>query len=446
MADRASIARELAAILLAGVWNRRRLIARGRQYLGASSSKTAGRLVDDVLACVTTPYAPPPRALARILMDSKSFAVAVRRKLRSNQPRPLALRASVFAPIAAFAGLPVQKLDTPGDLARWLEISTERLDWLADAQSSHERAAKQALQHYAYAFVPKQIGPPRLLEAPKSQLKAIQRRILHEILDHVPPHPSAHGFVRGRSCISGAQRHAGEYVVVRLDLRRFFPGIQAARVHGLFRAIGYPWATARSLAGLCTTRTPSAVLAGFQDWRAQQDYGARHLPQGAPSSPALANLCAWRLDSRLNGLAKSLNVNYSRYADDLCFSGDRVFAKTLPGFLSVVQTIVEEEGFALNPEKTKISYASSAQRVTGIVVNQHVNAPRRDFDALKAILHNCLKGDPALQNRERHPDFKAHLDGRIGWVEQLNPRRGQKLRAIFDQIAWPSAAPPAHFA
>jgi RNA-directed DNA polymerase len=442
MADRASIARELAAILLAGVWTRRRLIARGRQFLGASSSKAARRIVDDVLAGVTTPYAPPPRALARILMDSKSFDVAVRRMLRSNKPRPVVLKSPVFAPIAPFAGLPVPKLDSPGDLARWLELSPERLDWFADTQTSHARAETPALQHYTYTFVPKQIGPPRLLEAPKSTLKAIQRRILHEILDHVPPHPDAHGFVRGRSCISGAQRHAGEYVVVRLDLRRFFPSIQAARVHGLFRAIGYPWATARALAGLCTTRTPSAVLAGLQDWSARQDYGARHLPQGAPASPALANLCAWRLDNRLSHLARSVYINYSRYADDLCFSGDRAFAKILPGFLSLVHTIVDEEGFSLNREKTRISTSSTTQRVTGIVVNQHVNAPRQDYEALKAILHNCRTGgDPMLQNRDGHPDFRRHLDGRIGWIAQLNPRRGHKLRLMFDAIDWDGAAP-----
>jgi hypothetical protein len=140
-------------------------------------------------------------------------------------------------------------------------------------------------------------------------------------------------------------------------------------------------------------------------------------------------------------LAQSLSVNYSRYADDLGFSGDRVFVKTLSGFLSVVQTIVDEEGFALNPDKTKISFASSTQRVTGIVVNQHVNAPRHDFDTLKATLHNCLKGDPMLQNRDGHPDFRRQLDGRIGWIEQLNPRRGHKLRLMFDRINWGDLAP-----
>jgi retron-type reverse transcriptase len=435
MADRALIARELAAFLLSGAWTKRRLAARAKQYLGKGAPKALDRLIDQVLASVGTPYPPAPDDLARALLTSDAFDIAARRALR--QPLKVVLHSPAFAPIAAFAGLPVPKLETPGDLAAWLELPIEQVDWLADIRRGHARAAIPQLHHYSYAFAPKRDGAPRLIEAPKAQLKAVQRRILHEILDHAPPHRTAHGFVHGRSCISGAQPHAGEYLVVRLDLRRFFPSIQSARVHGLFRAIGYPWATARLLTGLCTTCTPAAALAAIPDWRARKEYTAPHLPQGAPTSPALANLCAWRLDQRLSGLARRLGINYSRYADDLSFSGDRAFAKGISGFLPTVEMIVSEEGFTLNPNKTRVMRASSTQRVTGIVVNQHVNVAREDYDALKATLHNCrASGDPERQNRAGHADFKAHLHGRIGWVEQLNPRRGLNLRRIFDEIAW----------
>ena len=436
MADRALIARELAAFLLAGAWTKGRLAARAQQYLGKGAPKALRRLIDDVLASVETPYPLAPHDLARALMASKAFDVAARRVLRAERPPRIVLHPPAFAPIAALAGLPVPKLEAPGDLAAWLELPTEQVDWLADARRGHARAANAQLQHYSYAFVPKRIGAPRLIESPKPRLKALQRRILHEILDHVPRHLRACGFVRGRSCISGAQLHCGEAVVVRLDLQRFFPSIQAARVHGLFRALGYPWATARLLTGLCT---PAATLADIQDWRVRKEYTAPHLPQGAPTSPALANLCAWRLDQRLSGLARRLGINYSRYADDLCFSGDHAFAKGMPKFLSLVEGIVGEEGFALNADKTRIMRASSTQRVTGVVVNQHVNVARGEYDALKATLHNCrTSADPATQNREGHPDFRAHLDGRINWIEQLNPHRGLKLRLIFDQIRWPA--------
>jgi hypothetical protein len=437
MADRALIARELAAFLLAGAWTKGRLLARARQYFGKDAPQASERLIDHVLAAVETPYPPAPGRLARALMASDAFDLAARLLLRPGQPPKIVLHSPAFAPAAAVAELPVPKLETPGDLAAWLELPIERVDWLADVRRGHARTATPQLQHYSYALAPKREGPPRLIESPKPRLKAVQRRILHEILDHAPPHRRAHGFVRGRSCISSAQLHAGEYVVVRLDLRRFFSSIRSGRVHGLFRAIGYPWATARLLTGLCTTCTPAAVLAAMPDWRVRQEHRAPHLPQGAPTSPALANLCAWRLDQRLTGLARRLGINYSRYADDLAFSGDRAFAAGMAGFLSMVETIVGEEGFALNPNKTRVMRASLAQRVTGVVVNQHVNVPRKDYDALKATLHNCrTSGDPATQNRGGHPDFKAHLDGRIGWVEQLNPHRGLKLRLIFDQIKW----------
>jgi hypothetical protein len=281
------------------------------------------------------------------------------------------------------------------------------------------------LQHYRYALVPKPSGGVRLLEAPKARLKAVQRRILHEILDQVPVHGAAHGFVGGRSCLTGAQIHAGEKVVAAFDLAGFFPSIGRARVHGLFRRLGYPWAVARLLAGLCTTVTPAGVVAE------REIYGVPHLPQGAPTSPALANLLAWRLDTRLAGLARAAGANYTRYADDLAFSGETV------GFGAVVEQIVREEGFTLNPAKSRVMRAQARQMVTGIVVNAHCNVPRAEFDALKAQLFNCARHGPAEQNRDGVPDFKRHLEARVAWVAQVNPWRAEKLWALFDRIQWP---------
>ena len=93
-------------------------------------------------------------------------------------------------------------------------------------------------------------------------------------------------------------------------------------------------------------------------------------------------------------------------------------------------------GFAINGSKTRLMRRARPQRVTGIVVNDHVNVPRRGYDDLKALLHNCCKHGPASQNRDRRTDFRAHLDGRVGWVEQVNPNRGAKLRTAFDAISW----------
>jgi retron-type reverse transcriptase len=166
-----------------------------------------------------------------------------------------------------------------------------------------------------------------------------------------------------------------------------------------------------------------------------------HLPQGAPTSPALANLLAWTLDRRLQGLARTVEANYTRYADDLAFSGNAEFAAGIDRFGRTIETILYEEGFTLNTAKTRIMPSSTRQRVTGIVVNEHCNIARIEFDTLKAILHNCTRTGPAVQNRANIPDFRSHLDGRITWVEQINFPRGLKLRRLFDRIDW--TTPPA---
>jgi hypothetical protein len=101
-----------------------------------------------------------------------------------------------------------------------------------------------------------------------------------------------------------------------------------------------------------------------------------------------------------------------------------------------VDRIVRDEGFTLNVAKTRIMRRSGRQRVTGIVVNHHVNVPRAAFDILKATLHNCVKNGPAAENRAGLRDFRAHLDGRVSWVENVNPTRGKRLRQVFDEIAW----------
>lgn len=355
-----------------------------------------------------------------------------------DRPVPAVLDEPCFAPIKAFSGLAIPHLATTGALAAWLGISPAHLDWLADTRRGHARAGNAKLQHYRYAVIRKRSGKPRLLEAPKPRLKALQRRILHEILGLVPVHPAAHGYVAGRSCLTGAQIHAGEAVLATFDLAQFFPAIALPRIHGLFRALGYPWDVARRLAGLCTTTTPASLCRQFPDRHLQALYAVPHLPQGAPTSPALANLLAWTLDVRLHGLARAVGAHYTRYADDITFSGDAAFTRSLPRLPAVLAGILRDEGFALNATKTRIMPSYARQRVTGIIVNAHCNVPRRCFDELKAILHNCLRFGPVSQNRAAHPDFRAHLDGRITWVEQINPTRGAKLRRMFERVDWQS--------
>ena len=196
------------------------------------------------------------------------------------------------------------------------------------------------------------------------------------------------------------------------------------------------------LSRLCTHGTPGSVfsdpaVAGMVPFRDRSAFRTPHLPQGAPSSPALANLCTYRLDLRLDGLAKALGATYSRYADDLVFSGGGDLERAMDRFHVQAAAIMLEEGFSINMKKTRMMRAGARQLVTGIVVNQHPNIPRTEFDTLKAILTNCLRHGPASQNRAHHGDFRLFLDGKVAYAQMINPQRGTRLRKLFDMIDWP---------
>jgi retron-type reverse transcriptase len=432
-------AQNLAARLLARPWTLAAIDGGIGDTLGKLHPRTRAALTVRVFALGEDRYPPAPRDLVAFLLRSRFFDPQPGRAVAA------VLDAPVFAPLPRFAGLAIPALATPGELAMWLGLSAGELDWFSDARDGQNHARSPLLLHYHHAVARKRAGAVRLLEAPKARLKTIQRRILREILAPVPVHECAHGFVAGRSCLTGARIHAGEAVVVSFDLAAFFPSIGAPRVHGIFRSLGYPWAVARHLTRLCTAVTPMRVielLGATPGGRGalREVYGARHLPQGAPTSPALANLLAWRLDVRLHGLARAAGANYSRYADDLAFSGDADFARSLGRFRAAVARIVEEEGFRLNEEKTRIMPRQARQSVTGVVVNAHCNVGRRGFDALKAVLHNCVHQGVHSQNLEGVADFRRHLEGRIAWVTQVNPHRGAKLWRVFERIEWGEVA------
>ena len=317
-------------------------------------------------------------------------------------------------------------IEAPGDLADWLALYPGELDWFADLQ---ELAARPKLRHYRYRLIDKGGGAVRLIEAPKPRLKWIQQRILAGILDKIPPHPAAHGFVKGRSVKTFVAPHVGQRVVLRMDLRDFFPSIGSARIQTVFRTLGYPERVADLLGGIATNATPRDILG-------DPTYRRPHLPQGAPTSPALANMCFYRADCRLTGLAESAGARYTRYADDLAFSGGQDFDRRVERFSAHVAAILSEEGFAVHHRKTRIMRQGVRQHLAGVVANRRLNVWRADFDRLKAILTNCVRHGAGTQNRDGHADFRAHLEGRVSYVESINPEKGKKLRSIFQRIEW----------
>jgi RNA-directed DNA polymerase len=341
-------------------------------------------------------------------------------------------------PMPAAKDWAIPSIQTLGGLAEWLEVTPSELCWLADLKGLGYKRPQARLEHYHYRVLAKTSGSIRLIEIPKPRLKDLQRRILSAILDRIPSHSAVHGFVKGRSIQTFAAPHVGQRVVLRMDLENFFPSFAGVRVQSFFRTIGYPEVVADLLGGLVTnavprstwrdmTKQPGYTLGPGELWQVQSMYARPHLPQGAPTSPTLANLCGYRLDCRLSGLAQSAGATYTRYADDLAFSGGEGFAGCVERFAAHVAAILSEEGFTVQHRKTRIMRQSTRQHLAGLVTNQRLNVRRRHFDLLKATLINCVRDSPEAQNREAHPHFREHLQGRIAFIESINLEKGKRL-------------------
>jgi RNA-directed DNA polymerase len=337
----------------------------------------------------------------------------------------------------------IPAIATVGELAAWAGVEVGELEWFADLKGWNWRRSEKRLRHYEYRVADKRAGGFRLIEAPKPRLKTLQRKILRDILQAIPHHGAVHGFVTGRSIRSFAAPQAARRVVLRMDVQDFFPTIGRPRVQALFRTLGYPEAVADLLGGSCTNAMPRDVWPrGASVGEQHQNAGLRnfyerpHVPQGAPTSPALANICFYRADCRLSGLARAAGAVYTRYADDLAFSGDAAFERGVDRFAAHVGAILLEESFRANYRKTRVMRQGVRQRLAGLTVNAKPNVIRADYDRLKATLTNCARHGAAGQNREGRDKFREHLSGRIAFVESVRPEKGRKLREIFARIAW----------
>lgn len=419
----------VAAAALDGPWRLNELTGRLVGCAGWDDPDEIG----DTVALLLARWPRTPRG------DPRRVATELGRLL-AGRPR---MRPIVLGPPLPVWRWPVEPWTDLDAVALGLDLRGGELDWFADPGGWLRRAPDGSLHHYRCRWTASRSGVPRLLETPGPRLAELQRRVGRRVLARIPIHDAAHGYVRGRSPHTLAAGHAGRGMVVRLDLEGFFSHVTGERVAGLLRTAGYPPAVAAALAGLLVTATARAVLrtapvADATHWEPRRRLLDRlagpHLPQGAPTSPAAANLLAHRLDRRLTGLATAIGAGYGRYADDLVFSGDR----TLPahGLVGRVAVIAAEEGFRVRPDKTRVMPDHHRQRITGLVVNARPAVSRVEYDALRALLHNCVRTGPAAQNRAGHPTFRDHLLGRIAWVAAGHPGRGSRLRAAFERIAW----------
>ena len=431
-------AHQLAIALIGGSWDRDALekrIADAVNIKNFSALKLAAHL--ELKYKGRSPHS--VKDLKNAILESEHFTNSLEKTHGKTHvhitPQPFLMR-----PSEKFKTWPLPKLQTKADLAAFLDVTEMELDWFADTyqrQKSHKHMDEQ-LHHYFYLWRERRNKTPRLIESPKTRLKAIQRKILLYILNKVPPHDAAHGFCPKRSIITHAQNHIGKDVVLSMDLKNFFHAVPVPRIRAIFGAIGYPRHITQLLTGLCTHH-PSSTLLGNNlkklSFLQRKHILKPHLPQGAPTSPMLANLCCWNLDTRLEALAQKMGLSYSRYADDITFSGDYTLKENAAYLRGTITGIAKDEGFAINTEKTRLMTSSQRQIVTGIVVNDKMNIARVEYDRLKAELHSLSVGK-TLPTKEDY----LRLAGKIAHCTSLNKTRGAKLSTLFDKIDWDQSA------
>lgn len=258
---------------------------------------------------------------------------------------------------------------------------------------------------YWWHRIPKPNGGRRLLHSPNPALKALQRKLLRKVFRRLKVHPAAKGFRRGESVVTHARLHVGRTVVIRIDIRNFFWSTHYPRLYAWFRKIGWNRSASAMLTRL-TTHPPGS-------WRSG-------LPQGAPTSPILTNLVNYRMDVRLAGLARRSGAIYSRYADDIIFSFEKDDRRFIRGVVRRVRRILASCGYRMHGRpKLKWMRRHQPQTITGLVVNERIQLPRRIRRWLRAIEHHMKTGRPATLTPQQLAGWKA-------WQQMIERQSGRK--------------------
>jgi retron-type reverse transcriptase len=269
------------------------------------------------------------------------------------------------------------------------------------------RYAHNADRYYKVFRIQKRSGRGRrTISAPSRELKGLQRWIVRYVLGSMRVEDTATAFRRRLSILDNALPHQDHGFVLNLDLKDFFPTVTEKRVFGLFSTIGYDSGVAWTLARLTTFRN--------------------RLPQGAPSSPSISNIVCQKLDRRVSGYCRRRGWVYTRYCDDLTISGDGPMGKSI----EIIRGIVEDEGFALNKRKTRVSRRGTSQQVTGLVVNNGVRLPRERRRRVRAMFCD------ASRFPERWRTRVSELQGHVALIHMIDPDDPaiSRYRAVLDVL------------
>ncbi|GAA0435391.1 hypothetical protein GCM10008983_09960 [Lentibacillus halophilus] len=265
--------------------------------------------------------------------------------------------------------------------------------------------------------IPKRSGGYRKIIAPSENLKYIQRWILNNILHKVDINPHATGFVSSRSIVTNAVRHVGKECVVNLDIKDFFPSITFRQVYSVFQNMGY-------------SKYVSMFFSGFLTYRGV-------LPQGGPTSPILSNIVCNRLDERLANLALHINADYTRYADDITFSGHKSVAK----YIKLIKNIIQDEGFEINKKKIRVQHEYHRQMVTGLIVNEILSVPRETKKYLRQQIYFAKKFGVSNSLRKQElekTNYSEYLYGIAYFIKMVEKSVGETFIKELNQVDWES--------
>ncbi len=311
------------------------------------------------------------------------------------------------------------------DIANAMQLSMGKVSWL----SYHRVTAKT--DHYHRFQIPKRKGGFRSIASPKPTLRTAQSWILENILSKITVHENAMAFRKNRSITNNAEPHQGKGVVIKMDLKDFFPSIQFRRIKGLFQSFGYNEGVSTIFGLICTDAFRVNAKLDGQDFYVA--LGERYLPQGACTSPALTNIICRKLDSRMTGLAKKYDYTYTRYADDMIFSHADKNNKAVAWILKCTQEIIEGEGFLIHPDKTAVMRSHRRQAVTGIVVNETMNVSRRDLRNFRSFLHHYENEGAEIMSERIGKDATQYAKGYWAFVNMVNQEKAGK---ILEKHGW----------
>ncbi len=310
-------------------------------------------------------------------------------------------------------------------LATAIGISLNELRFLSFSRKT------STVSHYKRFYLAKKTGGKRLISAPMPRLKAVQHWILEHILYKVPLHDAAHGFALDRSIKTNARPHLQADIVVNIDVKNFFPTISYRRTKGMFKKLGYSEQIATILGLICTEPEVDEVVMDGKTYFI--DKSERFLPQGAPTSPAITNIICYRLDKRLEGMAKKVNYIYTRYADDMTFSAKGQKIKDVNRVLWQAKQIVEDEGFTVHPDKIHIMRTGSRKEVTGVIVNDKLGIQRKKLRNFRATLYQIEQ--TGIEGKTwGNGHILNTIQGYASYVYMIDPAKGAPLLARVNAI------------